>query len=270
MKKGYRIGEFSKLAKLTVKTLRYYDEVGLLSADYVDSDTGYRYYQTHQLVDAQKISELRQLGISIDEIVQIRNGAELTQILMKRKASLLHELEEMQRTCAKIEHLLTHLKESNIMKYQTVTKKLPSSIVYSRRGKVDNFSKLPEFVLDTGAKCQAANPNLKCPEPGYCFTRYLDGEFRDHNISLEYVEAVCEMGKDTDDIHFTKLAEVQAICILHVGPWDKLGDAYAFAMNYIETNGYELSELPRECYIDGPWNKNSVDEYLTELQFPIK
>lgn len=269
MKKGYRIGEFSKLAKLTVKTLRYYDEVGLLRADYVDPESGYRYYCTDQLVDAQKITELRQLGISIEDIGRIQKGADLAQILEERKASLVRELEAAHRTYSKVEHLLTQLKESN-MKYQAVTKNLPSCIVYSRRGKVDDFSGITPFVLATGEKCLAANPKLKCSEPGYCFIRYLDGEYRDHDISLEYVEAVTEIGKDTDEIHFSKLDEVKAICIIHVGPWGKLGDAYAFAMKYIESNGYELSELPRECYIDGPWNKQSEDEYLTELQFPIK
>ncbi len=270
MKNYYRIGEFSKLAKLTVKTLRYYDEVGLLKPDYIDPDTNYRYYQSEQLIAAQKITELRQLGISIDEIGLIQRGGDLAQILTQRKACLLRELEETQRTCSKIDLLLIQLKESKFMKYQAVTKTLPASIVYSRRGKIANFSKISEFVLETGEKCLAANPGLKCTTPGYCYITYLDGEFRDHDISLEYTESVCEVGNDTDEIHFHKIEEVKAICIIHVGPWDKLGDAYAFAVKYIESNGYELSELPRECYIDGPWNKSSADEYMTELQFPTK
>lgn len=270
MKTNYRIGEFSKLSKLTVKTLRYYDEVGLLTPIHVDPFTGYRYYQTDQLVDAQKITELRQLGISIDDILRVQQGASLAQILALRKAQLLHELEKTKRNCSIIDNLLENLKESNIMKYQAVLKTLPSAIVYYKRGTVADFSKISEFVLKAGEECLNSNPGIKCPEPGYCYISYLDGEYRDHDIQIEYAEAVTSLGKDTDEIHFKTLDEAKALCIIHVGPWQNIGDAYAFAMKYIEDNGYELNGFPRECYINGPWNKDSEEQYLTELQFIIK
>lgn len=63
----FRIGEFSKLAKVTVKTIRYYDEVNLLKPIFVD-DNGYRYYKTEQLNDLIEIIELRNLGVSIKEV----------------------------------------------------------------------------------------------------------------------------------------------------------------------------------------------------------
>ena len=269
-KTHYRIGEFSKLAKITVKTLRYYDEMDILRPCYVDPETGYRYYQTEQLIHAQKITEFRQLGLSIDEIQRIQTGGELQKILIERKASLQMKLEEIQRTSSRINSLLKQLKESQTMKYQAVLKILPSAIVYSKRGIVADFSKISEFVLQTGEECLAANPGLKCPEPGYCYISYLDGEYRDHDIQIEYVEAVNQMGKNTETINFKKIEETQAICIIHQGEWEKLGEAYAFALKWIEENGYEMSELPRECYIDGPWNKESPSEYITELQFPVK
>lgn len=59
MKCLYRIGEFSKLTKTTIKTLRYYDEVGLLKPDTIDKFTGYRFYGTDQLVKLHYIQSLR-------------------------------------------------------------------------------------------------------------------------------------------------------------------------------------------------------------------
>ena len=55
----------------------------------------------------------------------------------------------------------------------------------------------------------------------------------------------------------------------HVGPYDRLGEAYAAIMKWMTENGMELVDRPRECYIDGCWNRESEDEYLTEIQFPI-
>ena len=67
----YRIGMFSKINKVTVKTLRYYDEVGLLIPAYVDEENGYRYYTSNQLPIIHKIKALRQMGFTIDEITLI-------------------------------------------------------------------------------------------------------------------------------------------------------------------------------------------------------
>ena len=41
-------------------------------------------------------------------------------------------------------------------------------------------------------------------------------------------------------------------------------------LKYIEDNGYKITEFPRECYIDGCWNKENEDDYLTEIQVPVK
>ncbi len=150
MKNNYRIGEFSKLAKLTVKTLRYYDEVGLLKPDYIDPDTSYRYYQSEQLIAAQKITELRQLGISIDEIVFIQGGGDMVKILTQRKAQLHRELEETQRTCSKIDLLLHQLYDgtaiSNKIENHCLRCLSPSSIRqthsgYSTGGRIRRISR---------------------------------------------------------------------------------------------------------------------------------
>ena len=61
----YKIGEFSSLAKTTIKTLRYYEKENLLKPVYIDLNTGYRYYETSQLIEISKIIALRQMGISI-------------------------------------------------------------------------------------------------------------------------------------------------------------------------------------------------------------
>ncbi|SCP99491.1 MerR family transcriptional regulator [Anaerobium acetethylicum] len=70
----YRIGEFSKMSKTTVKALRYYDEIGLLKPEKVDELTGYRFYTTRQLMELHRIHSLRQIGLSIEEIKLIVSG----------------------------------------------------------------------------------------------------------------------------------------------------------------------------------------------------
>jgi DNA-binding transcriptional MerR regulator len=68
-----KIGDFSKLSRVTVKTLRYYDEVGLLRPVEVDPFTGYRYYALDQLPRLHRILALKDLGFALEQISQIIN-----------------------------------------------------------------------------------------------------------------------------------------------------------------------------------------------------
>ena len=72
----YRIGEFSKMSKTTIKTLRYYDEAGLLRPACTDPATGYRLYTTDQLVRLHRIQALRQVGLSIDWLLYTSGAAQ--------------------------------------------------------------------------------------------------------------------------------------------------------------------------------------------------
>ena len=67
----YKIGDFSSMSKTTIKTLRYYEKEGLLKPFYIDKSTGYRYYETSQLIEISKIISLRQIGLSIVEIKKV-------------------------------------------------------------------------------------------------------------------------------------------------------------------------------------------------------
>ncbi|MDC9507566.1 MerR family transcriptional regulator, partial [Clostridioides difficile] len=81
----FRIGEFSKLCKTTIKTLRYYNEVGLLKPEYIDDETNYRFYSTRQILELHHIQALRQIGLSIMEIKLIQDGHNMEEILHNRK-----------------------------------------------------------------------------------------------------------------------------------------------------------------------------------------
>ena len=67
-----------------------------------------------------------------------------------------------------------------------------------------------------------------------------------------------------------KLKPVLAICTYHQGEYTNLGEAYGFLMKYIEENGYEIIDYPRERYIDGVWNKKNSNDWLTEIQVPVR
>lgn len=69
----YKIGEFSKIVDMPVRTVRYYDEVDVLKPEYVDQFSGYRYYTDNNVSEAEWIKLLRATGFSLEEIVNCKS-----------------------------------------------------------------------------------------------------------------------------------------------------------------------------------------------------
>jgi len=266
----YRIGEFSKMSKTTIKALRYYDEIGLLRPEYTDKFTSYRFYTTEQLIKLHNIQALRQIGLSIDEVKLIMSGHNAENILQQRKAELIEEIENQKEQLSRIEFILSGKEDENFMNYQAIIKELPECIVYSKRMTIPNYDFYFEIIPAIGKAVQTKYPDLKCIVPEYCFIIYLDGEYKEKDINVEYCEAIDKLKDDFDDIKFKKVPSVTAVSIMHKGAYKELSRAYAYAFKWIEENGYVVIDNPRESYIDGIWNKDNEDDWLTELQIPIK
>lgn len=127
----FRIGEFSKMSKTTIKALRYYDEAGLLKPEHTDPFTGYRFYTTRQLLILHQIQSLRQVGLSIDDIRLVLFGRHPAEILQRRRTELVEELAERQDQLSRIDFIL-QCKEDFTMSYVATIKELPACIVYSQ------------------------------------------------------------------------------------------------------------------------------------------
>lgn len=261
-----KIGEFSILSKTTVKTLRYYEKEGILLPSYVDEDTNYRYYEYTKLDEFVSIMSLRELGLSIKDIKAVLNGGKLDDYLNKRKIELLETIKQNENQLQKIILLL----EEKIMNNEITIKMTPACVVYYEEGTVKDYSQINEFVVQTYKDCHSINPNLKCSLEDYCFVTYLDGKPTDENIKIRYSEAVAEKGKENEKIKFMNLPSVKVASIYHHGAYKNLANTYTQVMKYLQEHHLEMAELPRERYIDGCWNKEKEEDYLTEIQVPIK
>jgi DNA-binding transcriptional MerR regulator len=79
-----KIGDFSSLAQVSIKTLRYYDERGLLSPAHIDPETGYRYYSASQLSQLHRILALKDFGFSLEQIATCSHLSRLRRVLKRR------------------------------------------------------------------------------------------------------------------------------------------------------------------------------------------
>lgn len=264
------IGMFSKLGKTTIKTLRHYDEVGLLSPAHIDESNNYRYYTTDQLFCLHKIIALRQMGFSISEISGMANDQSEMETLERRKAEIESECKIITDQLFRLNHYITEKKEGYIMNFQAVIKELPEYIVFSKRQIIPNYDALFTIFPEVGETIMKANPTLKPAQSEYCFSIYHDGEFKETDIDVEVGAAVGEFGKEADGISFKKMPVVTVASVMHKGAYADLDAAYAFLFRWIEKNDYAITDSPRESYIDGIWNKEKESDWLTEIQIPVE
>lgn len=265
----YPIGIFSKMNRVTTKTLRYYDEIDLLKPAYIDDFTGYRYYASEQFTRLSQILTLKQMGLSLSDIKEIIDDPKGIKIYLNvRENELRKSITEANEKLLSVQNYRKRLKGESMMTYNPVLRSLPEVIVASMRFKAESydvyFDKVPKMGVEMGRL------GAVCAEPPYCFNIYHDGEYKDKDIDVEVCEAVVEYRTDSDMVKFKKINGVDiALCVLHKGPYSLLREAYAFAFEWIRDNHYEVIGPPRESFIDGIWNKDTDLEWLTELQIPI-
>ena len=253
--------------KVTIKTLRHYDEIGLLKPAHIDEFTGYRYYTSEQLPILHEILALRQMGFSLNEIAKVQEGVSVESILIKKKTELLKKISEETMKLSQVEHYLYNRNERS--NYNVILKELPEVIVASMRTIIPDYNSLFGIVPPMGNEMERLG--CVCAIPEYCFNIYHDGEYKEKDVDVEVCEAVTEMKESSDMIKFKKIKKVEtAACVLHKGSYSDFPKAYAALLKWIDENGFELIDHPRESYIDGIWNKDSIDDWLTEIQFPVR
>ncbi len=109
----YKIGEFAKLVDVPIKTLRYYDDIGLFKPKEVDLFSHYRYYLDSQIEDLNLILELKEAGFQLVEIKRYWNNWN-NAILLNQKEKIYLEQEELDRKIKKIDELRFRLNDGMI------------------------------------------------------------------------------------------------------------------------------------------------------------
>lgn len=108
---AWSIAQLARMSKVTSRTLRHYDEIGLLPPAWVGGN-GYRYYEREQLVTLQQILVMRELGLGLDAIAEIiHNGRDKIDALRLHRAWLLAERDRFDRLASTVARTITELEE---------------------------------------------------------------------------------------------------------------------------------------------------------------
>jgi DNA-binding transcriptional MerR regulator len=269
-----RIGDFSKLSRVSVKTLRFYDEMGLLKPIEVDRFTGYRYYEFDQLPRLYRILALKDLGFSLEEIGHLLEGELSTEqmrgMLTLRQAEIRQRVEEETARLERVETWLRQIEQEDFMsKYDIVIKKVEPMKVVSVRGVVPRPPDQSSLWQELGK--YLAQQHVRTS--GACFALYHDEEYKDRDWDIEVCEQVSEDLAPTSRVKAYSLPAVETMaCVIHAGPFVTIGEAYDAILKWLDENKYHIVGPCREVCIREPrpsFNQNDP-ETMTEIQYPVE
>lgn len=252
----YRIGEFAELSGVTAKTLRFYDQIGLLRPAGVDSRTRYRQYLPEQLQELAAILALKDLGASLPEIRQVllraRSSQDRERLLKSIQAGLKRSIQEHMQALTRIDAALNECRGGSPV-VPVIIKRRPPTLVAAVRVRVSAYADILQYERDlldavpddcTGRLRgvlwhSCADSGVLEGEPFVELRRTAPGHGRYEIKQLPPVTVACA---------YSSLDDRDSEC------------AYDSIRRWMHAGGYRLSGPKREIYFDN----------LLEIQFPLE
>lgn len=268
----FKIGEFSKLTQVSIRMLRYYDETGLLKPAETDKYTNYRLYTTEQIPALNKIIFLRDLGFNVSEIViAIDKWSDefITNQLENKRAEIQQAIASEQDKLLKIELAKEDIQKDKIaINYNVSLKSIPAYQVFSLRRIVPDYYAEGQLWKEMSAFAEANDIHISSDT----FTIYHDLEYKEKDVDIEICAPVAQLGESIGGFVYRKTDPVPIMaCTMVYGSFENIAGAFlAFAGWLQEHNQYKMSGQSRQIVHRGPWNEDSPDHYLTEIQVPLE
>jgi DNA-binding transcriptional MerR regulator/effector-binding domain-containing protein len=267
----FSIGEFSKITGLSVKTLRFYHEEGLLEPSHVDAETGYRYYASAKVETARAIAFLRGLDFTVHEIREIlsrtEDDADLLDAMQRQRALIDQKIRSYRQLVGSLDRFIAQEREvRQIMagaSYEVVEKMLEPMLVagVGMKGKYSDCGKgFARIGRSMGSRIR-----------GKPFMLHHEREYHEDDANYEVCMPVCA-GKPIEGISVRELEGGRCVSLMHKGPYNELGRSYAKIFEFMHDKGYEWLTPTREIYHKGPGMifKGNPRNYLTEIQVLIR
>lgn len=265
----FSIGEFSKLTQLTVKTLRFYHEEGLLIPGFVDPDTGYRYYDQSHVDTARAITCLRSLEFPLSEIKELlrsQGDDDLLKALERQQSAVKERIRQLREAADSMERFISEERKARAMMQATgdVHEKMLEPLLIAGIRMQGKYS-------DCGQAFGRLGRSLGRSICGKAMLLHYDSEYREDGADFEACMPIRQR-RTVEGVSVRELPGGQCVSLVHRGPYDQLGRTYAKAFNYINDRKQRAILPTREVYLKGPGMifKGNPNNYLTEIQILIE
>ncbi|WP_444642991.1 MerR family transcriptional regulator [Caproiciproducens sp. R1] len=268
-----KIGDFSKLSRISIRMLRHYDEIGLLVPKSIDSFTGYRYYGEDQLPVAGRINCLKDMGFGlsvIGEILKIYNDPQkLAEFLSVKQTEVKAEAELTAHRLLLLETAIKRLrKDGTAMSYNVTLKTLPERYVASVRQIIpayDYEGRLWHVLMK-----ETAPLNMQDGEPCYTLAIFHDAEYKETDVDVEVQKSVRGSYPNTEHVVFKTEPPVLIASATYQGGYDKIDGVNEAVANWVRDNGYDFNGPSFNIDHVSPHETQNPDEWVTEVCYPVK
>lgn len=258
------IGKMSRISQTTVKTLRYYDQIGLLKPAYIDEQNGFRYYEIGQIDTLVLISRYKRYGFSLEEIMALMkmSDKETVDKLKQQHQKLSRQILELQTSLQDIKVLIDRKERKphnmNQNKVAIVTPEEKPVLSLRQEMGVGDFGKYFGMLFEKVAK-------EKIPSSMITGARYYDEEFNPEKSDIEVFVTLHDFTKANG-----KIGGVPCAMLVHKGSYSTLGETYGEIEKWMQENGYELAGAPYEIYSKTGYQNPDPATWETEVYFPVK
>jgi DNA-binding transcriptional MerR regulator len=263
------IGRFSKICRLSVSSLRYYDELGLLRPALVDPDSSYRYYRLSQVRVAETIRLLRALDMPLDDVRAYLNEGDspaARELLNRHQRRMEERVEEGQRILAYLRRL------------QGSADGVAASVVRARQIDAQDVVCIHACVpeQEVPGTWRALAGELKSfldrgghPPAGPIGAIFPDPVHHDEAVNLTVFVPVAGTLAPRGRIVSERIPGSLAATITHFGPYTLLDRSYGHLVSWMQQHGHEMAGPPREIYLVGPTEVEDPNGYETEVVWPV-
>ncbi|MBX3607630.1 MAG: MerR family transcriptional regulator [Piscinibacter sp.] len=271
----FRIGDFSRIARVSARLLRFYDEMGLFAPAHADPQTGYRYYTLAQLGELNRITVLKELGFSLDEVRDLLRAppdpAALRQLLLLRRQAAERALAAEAYRLRVIESRIAQIEtEGRLSAEDVVVRAEPARPWLSARRTVASFAQAREWL---GELRRTADPALGARRGTQVVVLMHTNRFEPDELDLEIGYAfdgeLPRIDARAGGLAPGLLPAVprMAVCV-RVGPPDEAHLVTARVGRFLELSGDRFDGPGREAFLHLP-PPDRMLEAVVEMQFPL-
>jgi DNA-binding transcriptional MerR regulator len=278
----FRIGDFSQLGQVSIRTLRLYDELNLLKPAQIDKFTGYRYYSIEQLSRLNRILALKDLGLSLDQIGDLLKrdlpADQLRGMLMLKQAEIEQQMHEMQQQIRRVAARLSQIeREGQPSPYEVVVKSVEAQTIVSCRRIVPDLDVMVDYRCEMYNTLYRWLVEHEIAPQDHELAIYYNTEYVEHDIDMELgtpVEPAAVKAAALPEnmvLHDLPVVETMA-SVIHKGDMWDIGQAMVALYTWIGSHGYVSAGPYRELHLF--WRELEVDDdafrnIVIEMQVPV-
>ena len=275
-----KIGDFSQLGQVSVRTLHHYDELGLLRPAKIDDWTGYRFYSVEQLPRLNRILALKDLGFSLDEISRLVDddvpADQLRGMLATKQAEIERQLAESRARLVRVEARLRQIeREKEPFPYEVVLKKVARRTVICARAVVPTMDEVARYREDLYSRVYRWIDKTRTDASGPELALYHNREYTEENMDMEAAVPVDKHSASPVAADGVVVRELPAVSTMASATfegkdiWDIPG-AVAALFAWVGENGYSSAGPMREVHHFGrELDHEGYDTLVIEVQIPV-